>query len=264
MSVVELDVCGTVPSVAVTVIGYIPGTVDGVIVTVADALLLVSAADVAVIVALPGSPATIVGAVYTPPDVIVPAVDGDTDHVTAVFVVFVTVALKVAVCGGQLSAASFGNKVDAEGLTLTPTAGALLLPQATSSPRSTSTMQSAPIMTCFDILRPPKPTMTIPASGNVRGSHGIRLSARRLSLFAPPLLFGPVVLIVSVTGCGEGKPAAIELKEQVTVASGSPLQAKVTALVNVVPLVAVTLKVEVAVSPESTVAGVVGVDNAKF
>lgn len=69
---------------------------------------------------------------------------------------------------------------------------------------------------------------------------------------------------MTVTGCGDVAPCAIELKEQLTVASGKPLQAKVTALVNVDPLFAVTLKVEVVDSPESTVAGVVGADKVKF
>jgi hypothetical protein len=56
-------VCVTVPSVAVTVMGYDPGTVDGVMVTVAVALFVVSACDVAVMVALVGRPTAIVGAV---------------------------------------------------------------------------------------------------------------------------------------------------------------------------------------------------------
>jgi hypothetical protein len=43
--------------------GYDPGTVVGVMVTVAVAVLVVSAWDVAVMVALPGRPAAIVGAV---------------------------------------------------------------------------------------------------------------------------------------------------------------------------------------------------------
>ena len=52
-----------VPSVAVTVSGYDPGTVVGVMVTVAIAVLVVSAWEVAVIVALPGRPTAAVGAV---------------------------------------------------------------------------------------------------------------------------------------------------------------------------------------------------------
>ena len=139
-----------------------------------------------------------------------------------------------------------------------------MLPQATKNPRITSDIHSPPIMTCLDDLRPPIPSITIPARGNVKGSHGRRLSARRWRLFTPPLLFGPVVLIVSVTACGDAAPCAIELKEQVTVASGRLLQAKVTGVVNVDPLFAVTLKAEVVDSPERTVAGVVGADKVKF
>jgi hypothetical protein len=69
---------------------------------------------------------------------------------------------------------------------------------------------------------------------------------------------------VTVTACGDVAPCAIELNEQLTVASGRPLQAKVTGVVNVDPLLAVTLKVEVVDIPESTVAGVVGADKVKF
>jgi len=65
---------------------------------------------------------------------------------------------------------------------------------------------------------------------------------------------------------GDVSPWATELKAQVTVASGRPLQAKVTALANVLPSAEVTLKVEVADSPAATGegAGVVGVDRVKF
>jgi hypothetical protein len=106
--------------------------------------------------------------------------------------------------------------------------------------------------------------MAMPARGNDSGSHGERLSARRRSFLTPPAVFGPVVLIVTVTACGDVAPCAIELNEQLTVASGRPLQAKVTGVVNVDPLLAVTLKVEVVDIPESTVAGVVGADKVKF
>ncbi len=51
------------PSVAVTVRGYDPGTVVGVMVTVAVAVLVVSAWEVAVTVTLPGRPCADVGAV---------------------------------------------------------------------------------------------------------------------------------------------------------------------------------------------------------
>ena len=67
--------------------------------------------------------------------------------------------------------------------------------------------------------------------------------------------------MVSVTCWGPVAPAAIGLAEQVTVASGSPLQANVMGT-SVVP-VGVTLKVEVVNPPESTGTGVVGVDKLK-
>jgi hypothetical protein len=79
------------------------------------------------------------------------------------------------------------------------------------------------------------------------------------------LVLGPVVVMVTVTVVAAA-PAAIcvGLKAQLTVASGRPLQAKVTASVNVPPP-GVTLKVEVVDSPESTGVGVgvVGVDKVK-
>jgi hypothetical protein len=50
-------------SVTVTVMGYVPGTDVGVIVTVAGAVLVESAWEVAVTVTLPGRPSAAVGEV---------------------------------------------------------------------------------------------------------------------------------------------------------------------------------------------------------
>src|SRR5713226_7618659 len=137
--------------------------------------------------------------------------------------------------------------------------GGLLLPQATKNPRSTSETHRPAIAECLDIFRPAKPTMTIPASGNVNGSHGERFSALRCWGFTVPG-FGPAVVMVRVTVWGPVAPAAIAGAEQVIVASGRPLQAKVTLAANVAaPPVGVTVKVEVVDCPESAVAGVVGV-----
>jgi hypothetical protein len=61
--------------------------------------LVVSAWEVAVIVALPGRPSAIGGAVYSPVALIDPPFTGDTDQVTAVLVEFVTVAVNCVVCG---------------------------------------------------------------------------------------------------------------------------------------------------------------------
>jgi hypothetical protein len=67
-------------------------------------------------------------------------------------------------------------------------------------------------------------------------------------------------LMVRVTVCGDVAPWAIELNPHVTVASGRPLQAKVTGAANVVaPPVAVTTNVDVVASPAGAGAGVVGV-----
>ena len=77
---------------------------------------------------------------------------------------------------------------------------------------------------------------------------------------------GPVVVTRTETGCGVAvAPAAIcaGVKVQVTVASGSPLQAKVIGTNVVAP--GVTVKVVVVDCPESGAAGLnaVGVDKAK-
>jgi hypothetical protein len=197
--------------------------------------------------------------------VIDPPVAGLTDQFTLVLLLFVTVAVNVAVCGGQvLPARPLANRVAPEGLTLTATGGVLeLLPQATRRPMSASDTHRPAIAEYLNILRPINPIMTMPASGNVRGSHGERLSAKGLPFLVPPILLGPLVVMVRVTCCGDEAPWAIELKPQLTVASGKPLQAKVTAAVNAkLPAVA-TLKVEVVVSPAGTDAGGVGVDRVK-
>jgi hypothetical protein len=86
------------PSVAVTVRGYDPGTVVGLIVTVAVAVLVESAWEVAVTVTLAGRPAAAVGAVYTPPELIdPPLLAGVTVQFTAVLLVLSTVGVNVAV-----------------------------------------------------------------------------------------------------------------------------------------------------------------------
>lgn len=137
----------------------------------------------------------------------------------------------------------------------------MLPPQAIKSPSRASDAQRPAIAECLDIFRPAKPTMTIPASGNVNGSQGGRFSALRRWGFTVPE-FGPMVVMVRVTVWTPVAPAAIAGAEQVTVVSGRPLQTKVMG--NVVGgLVGVTLKVVVVVCPESTVAGVVGPDREK-
>jgi hypothetical protein len=73
------------------------GTVVGVIVSEADPETLVSAWEVAVIVALDGRPAAIVGAVYRPVELIDPPFAGLTAQVTAVLLVFATVAVNCVV-----------------------------------------------------------------------------------------------------------------------------------------------------------------------
>lgn len=264
------------PSVAVTVMLYgsptmLVGTVVGVIVTVAVATLLESAWEVAVIVALPGRPTAIVGALYAtvkPFGVIDPPVDGLIDQVTP-WVEFVTVAVNDAVWFGQLEPARpFGYRVDPSGLTLTPTAGALLLPQATSNPRSTSDAQRATIAEYLDVFRPANPAKTMPASGNAKGSNGERLSARRRRFLFPPLVLGPAVLMVTVAVAGDVVVAVIVGMLQVTpTIPAGRLQAKVTGLVKVAaPASAVTVKVDVAGSPASTGDGeaAVGLPTAKF
>jgi len=76
---------------------------------------------------------------------------------------------------------------------------------------------------------------------------------------APPVLFGPVVLMAKVTVCGDEAPAAMVLKllqPTPTIPAGR-LQAKVTALTKVEPLVAVIVKPDWVDSPASAGPGVV-------
>jgi hypothetical protein len=75
----------------VAAVGVRETVTGGVIVTLALAFLVVSATLVAVTVTVCGLPSA-AGAVYNPPLEIVPSA-GLTDHVTAVFVVPVTVAV---------------------------------------------------------------------------------------------------------------------------------------------------------------------------
>lgn len=156
-------------------------------------------------------------------------------------------------------------RVAPAGVMLTPTAGVLPLPgpQASRSPMSTSEKQRPALAEFLDVLRPARPTRTTPARGNVSGSHGERLPALRWrSLFNAGVL-GPTVLMVSVTCCGDGAFWEIAVKAQLTVASGSPLQAKVTALAKDKVSAVVTLKVEVVDCPAGTEAGVEGTDKVK-
>ena len=113
--------CAVGPSAAVTVTWY-PGagcgTVAGLRLTVAVALLLESACEVAVIVTVEGSPPAIVGAVYFPAPSIDPA---DAVQFTVVLFVLVTLAEKFAVWEGQ--PALLGYKLANVGLTVTATGG---------------------------------------------------------------------------------------------------------------------------------------------
>lgn len=126
-------------------------------------------------------------------------------------------------------------------------------------------MSRLAIMESFERFRPAMPTITTPASGRVIGSHGRRLSARRCCcFFTLPAVFGPDVVMVRVTCCGDVAPWAIVLKPQVIVASGRLLHLKVTASAKVVaPPVAVTVKVEEVAIPAGAGAGVEGVVTVK-
>ena len=87
------------------------------------------------------------------------------------------------------------------------------------------------------------------------------MSALRWTLIADALALGPEVVKVTVTACAPVVPAAIcvGLNAQVTVASGKPPQAKVTASTNFPPT-GVRVKVDVVDSPAGAGAGVVGGD----
>ncbi len=75
-------------------------------VSVADPNAVVLACEVAVMIALAGSPSAVAGAVYRPAEVMEPPFGVVTAQVTAVLVEFVTVAVNCVVCGvlaGQLA-----------------------------------------------------------------------------------------------------------------------------------------------------------------
>ena len=117
--------------------------------TVALPLLVASACDVALIVT--GPEGTVVGAVYRPDELIVSVVPPALIvHVTAVFVVPVTLAVNCWVCDGKPE--RLGQRVFTElGLTVTATGGGgggLLLPppHATMMPVRTSMRQSPAIL----------------------------------------------------------------------------------------------------------------------
>jgi hypothetical protein len=89
----------------------------------------------------------------------------------------------------------------------------------------------------LDFFRPARPNTTTPAIGNVNGSHGERLTARRRNCVPVPE-FGPVVVIVIETVVADA-PAAIDvgLKTQLMLVSvvsvGEKEQPNVTALEKV-------------------------------
>src|SRR5271166_5704516 len=84
-----------------------------------------------------------------------------------------------------------------------------LPPQATSKPNSISDTQRLATAECFHIFRPARPATTMPASGNVNGSHGERFSARRWMLRTFPIpVLGPEVFMISVTVAADD-PAGI-------------------------------------------------------
>jgi len=87
----------------------------------------------------------------------------------------------------------------------------------------------------------------MPASGNVSGSNGERLSALRRRIRVPTPGFGPLVVIFMVTVVAPA-PAAIDagMKTQLLFVSvgsvGAKLHAKVTAAPKVPPEVGVATK----------------------
>ena len=93
-----VNIC-VIPAVTFAVPGVTDTVIGAVTVTVAEADLVVSATDVALMVTAAGD-GTVDGAVYTPAVEIIPTVELPpftplTLHVTAMFAVFVTAAVKV-------------------------------------------------------------------------------------------------------------------------------------------------------------------------
>jgi hypothetical protein len=110
----------------------------------------------------------------------------------------------------------------------------VLLPQAINRLINPSAKHRPTMAEYLETLRPVSPTITTPAIGNVNGSQGKRLSARWCGCtFAAPV-FGPEVVMVSVTGVDPLVPGIdAGLKMQLVVAS-SPEQANVTVAPKVV------------------------------
>lgn len=230
--------------------------------TVAVAILLASASDVAVTVTVAGL-GTVAGAVYFPLASIEPDEAGEIDQLTPFCDVLSTVAENVVVCGGQFVApTTFGYRLALAGETDT-VIGGLLPPQAISKPSSTSDTHNPATAEYFHTLRPATPTSTTPAIGSVNGSHGERLLARCCTA-APVPVFGPLVVMVICTSVA-GEPAAIfvgsacpVLKAQAKVVSaGVKKQAddpNVTSFVKVAVPTGVAVKVYTRdVCPASTV-----------
>jgi len=114
------------PSVAVTVTLDVPKAVGVRTVTVAGPEWLGSATEVAITVTVAGF-GTVAGAAYRPFTSIEPP--PDTDQVTAVFVALLTVAVNCCSVrfAGHAFPASLAYKLTVAGLTLTPTAGIVIV-----------------------------------------------------------------------------------------------------------------------------------------
>jgi hypothetical protein len=71
------------------------------------------------------------------------------------------------------------------------------------NPTSTSAKHMSAIAVRFDTFLPAfpriSPSITTPAMGSVRGSHGERLAARRRRTSDPVPVFGPAVVMVIET-----------------------------------------------------------------
>jgi len=153
-----------------------------------------------------------------------PAGLGEIDQLTAVLLL--TVAVNACVDVGH--PVLFGHRLAELGVTA-DTLTDELLPQAIRKPSSPTARHMPTTVEYLETFFPAKFTATKPAIGSVKGSHGRRLSARRLA----PLTFGPEVVMVNVTGVDPFVPGidvtvVPEIWKRQAVVASRPEQASVT------------------------------------
>jgi hypothetical protein len=131
--------------------------------------------------------------------------------------------------------ALFGQRLTDVGLIPIVTGALPLPPHETRIPIQTSAKHIPLVATKkgLEIRRPPRPSITNPTTGIVKGSHGDRLSERLFRPSPAGAWLGPAVVMARVTVCVPVVPAAIEAGENMQVLLGSiPEQENATDAAN--------------------------------